>query len=172
MMLFFFSFGFFIFIYNFSLFAETQLNVNAAQVSYYIAWIGVIRVIIQTLLISRILKAFGEDYALRTGIIAMVISMVIFVISIDYLFVYVPLLFLSFGLGVGRPILTSKIVNSVTKRKTGTILGVNNSLNSIAQMITPIAGGLIIQYFPSQILPTISALFFLGILLFIKKNKS
>jgi DHA1 family tetracycline resistance protein-like MFS transporter len=53
--------GFFLFISNFSLFAQTQFHVNAEQVSFYMAWIGIVRVIIQTFLIARILRAVGEE---------------------------------------------------------------------------------------------------------------
>ena len=171
LMFFVYGLGFQLFISNFSLLAETQLHVDAAQVSFYMAWIGILRVIIQTVLIARILQTFGEDRMLRTGIVAMVISMLSLALSVDYLFVFVPLIFLAYGTGVSRPILTSKLVNSVTEKETATILGVNNSLTSLAQIITPIAGGFIIQYLPSQTLPILSALFFSSILLLTKQNK-
>ncbi len=100
----------------------------------------------------------------------MVISMVGLAFSADYLFVFVPLVFLAYGTGVSRPILTSKLANSVTQKETATILGVNNSLISLAQIVTPIVGGFIIQYLPSQTLPILSALFFSTILLFTKRS--
>ena len=162
--------GFFLFISTFSLFAETQFHVDADQVGFYMAWIGILRVIIQTFLIARILRALGEGRILRTGIVAMIISMVSIALSADYLFVFVPLLFLAYGTGVSRPILTSKLTNSVTKKETATILGVNNSLSSVAQIITPIAGGLIIQHLPSQTIPILSALFFASLLFFLRKR--
>ncbi|GAJ12961.1 unnamed protein product, partial [marine sediment metagenome] len=71
----------------------------------------------------------------------------------------------AFGTGVVRPILTSKLTKSVEKEETGSLLGVNNSLSSITQIITPILGGLILQYLPSQIIPAFSALFFFLIFL-------
>jgi MFS family permease len=94
----------------------------------------------------------------------------------NYWIVYLPLVFLSFGTGVVRPILTSKLTKSVEKEETGSLLGVNNSFTSIAMIITPILGGLILQFLPSQMLPAISALSFLLIFLiwrpgFEKSNK-
>ena len=149
---------------NFTLFAITQFKVDTSQVGLYLGWLGLIRVVIQTFFIARILRSMSEWSMLRTGIVSMIISMVVFVFSQEYLFVFVPLLFLSYGSGVIRPVLTSKLTNSVTKNKTATILGVNNSLTSIAQIITPIAGGFILQYMSSQIIPIISVLFFLILL--------
>ena len=162
--------AFFLFISNFSLLAESQFHVGADQVGFYTAWIGILRVAIQTFLIARILRALGEGSMLRTGIFAMAVSMVILAFSTDYLFVFVPLIFLAYGTGVSRPILTSKLTNSVTQKETATILGVNNSLTSIAQMVTPIAGGFIIQYLSSQTLPILSALLFSSLLLFLRNH--
>jgi predicted MFS family arabinose efflux permease len=169
-MFFIYNVGFHLFIANFSLLAETQFHVDADQVGFYMAWIGILRVVIQTVLIARILRALGEDSMLKTGIVALVISMVGIAFSPDYLFVFVPLIFLAYGTGVTRPILTSKLANSVTKKETATVLGVNNSLVSVAQIITPIAGGFMIQYLPSQTLPILSAVFLVSILLFLRNK--
>ena len=170
LMFFIYNVGFHLFIANFSLLAETQFHVNADQVGFYMAWIGILRVIIQTFLIARILRALGEESMLKTGIIALVISMLGIAFSPDYLFVFVPLIFLAYGTGVTRPILTSKLANSVTKKETATVLGVNNSLISVAQILTPIAGGFMIQYLPSQTVPILSALFLASILFFLRTN--
>ena len=135
------------------------------------AWIGVLRLVIQTVLIARILRAFGEKRILRTGIISMIVSMVSLAFSTEYLIVFIPLIFFVYATGVTRPILTSKLSNSVTKKETATVLGVNNSLTSVAQILTPLVGGFIIQYLPSQTLPLLSVAFF-TLLLFFLKNKS
>jgi DHA1 family tetracycline resistance protein-like MFS transporter len=162
--------GFFIFIANFSLFAQTQFRVGAEQVSFYMAWIGIVRVIIQTFFIARVQQILGEERLLITGIVAMLIAMLGLAFTAEYWFVFVPLFFLSFGTGVSRPILMSTLTNSVTRTETATILGVNNSLSSVAQIIIPIAGGFIIQHLPSQTIPILSAVFFTSILLFIRKQ--
>jgi MFS transporter, DHA1 family, tetracycline resistance protein len=165
-----FNTGFFLFISNFSLLAEAQIHVTADQVGFYMAWIGVLRVAIQTFLIARLLRALGEGSMLKTGIVAMIVSMVGLVFSADFLFVFIPLIFLAYGTGVSRPILTSRLTNSVPKKETATVLGVNNSLTSLAQIITPIAGGFMIQYLPSQLLPILSAIFFATLLLFVRNH--
>ena len=162
--------GFFIFIANFSLFAQTQFRVGAEQVSFYMAWIGIVRVIIQTFFIARVQQVLGEERLLITGIVAMLIAMLGLAFTAEYWFVFVPLFFLSFGTGVSRPILMSTLTNSVTRTETATILGVNNSLSSVAQIIIPIAGGFIIQHLPSQTIPILSSVFFTSILLFIRKQ--
>ena len=162
--------GFFLFIANFSLFAETQFGVSAEQVSFYMAWIGIVRVIIQTFFIARIQHALGEDRLLIAGIVAMLIAMVSLALTAEYWFVFIPLFFLSFGTGVSRPILMSALTNSVMRTETATILGVNNALSSVAQIIIPIVGGFIIQHLPSQTIPIVSAVFFVSILWIIRNR--
>jgi DHA1 family tetracycline resistance protein-like MFS transporter len=168
-MFFVYNIAFFLFMANFGLLAEAQLHVTADQVSFYMAWIGVLRVIIQTLFIARILRALGEKNVLVTGILSMAISMAVVAFSADYLFVFLPLVFLAYGTGVSRPILISQLTNCVTQKETATILGVNNSLTSVAQIITPIIGGIVIQYLPSQTIPIMSAVLFTSLILFVRK---
>jgi DHA1 family tetracycline resistance protein-like MFS transporter len=170
LMFFIYNMAFFLFISNISLLAEAQFHATADEVSFYMVWIGIIRVGIQTILIARILRFFGEKRALVTGVVSMTISMVTLAFSTEYLFVFVPLIFLAYGTGVSRPLLTSKLTNSVTQKETGSILGVNNSLTSVAQIITPILGGFIIEYSPSQTLPILSAIIFTLLILFLRNK--
>jgi DHA1 family tetracycline resistance protein-like MFS transporter len=170
LMFFIYTMAFFLFISNISLLGIAQFHVTAEQVSFYMVWIGIIRVGIQTVLIARILRFLGENRALVTGIFSMIISMATLVFSAEYLFVFVPLIFLAYGTGVIRPILTSKITNSVTQKETGAILGVNNSLTSVAQIIAPILGGFMIEYLAPQTLPLLSAIIFTLLILFLRSK--
>ena len=63
---------------------------------------------------------------------------------------YLPISFLAFGTGVTRPILTSKLTKAVKREETSSILGVNNALNSISQIITQILSGFILQFLPTK----------------------
>lgn len=154
------NFGFFLFISTFALLAEKQVNVTVQEVGFYMTWIGILRVIFQTALINPLLKKLSENTTLRLGIFAMIFTMTTLIFSTSYWIVYLPLSFLAFGSGVVRPILTSKLTKAVKKEETGSLLGVSNSLTSIGQIITPILGGLILHFLPSQILPTLSAIIF------------
>lgn len=154
------NFGFFLFISTFALLAEKQFNVTVLEVSFYMAWIGVLRVIFQSALINPLLKKLSENTTLRVGIFAMIFTMTFLIFSTSYWIVYLPLSFLAFGSGVVRPILTSKLTKAVKKEETGSLLGVSNALASIGQIITPILGGLILQFLPTQTLPFFSAVIF------------
>ncbi len=158
------TFGFMLFISSFALLAKKQIQVTSLILGYYLAWVGILRVILQSFFISPLQKKIGENKTLGIGILALFTSMVMLIFTTNFLFVYIPLIFLAFGTGVGRPILTSKLTKNVKREETGSLLGVNNALGSIAQIITPILGGVMIQYLP-QLLPASSAFFFLLIFL-------
>jgi len=160
MVFFIYSFGFFLFISTFALFAKKQFHIGVLEVSFYMAWIGVLRVIFQSVLINPLLKKLGENTTLRLGIFAMIFTMAFLIFSTSYWIVYLPLSFLAFGTGVTRPILTSKLTKAVKREETGSILGVNNALTSISQIITPIFGGFILLFPLTQTLPFISAVIF------------
>ena len=149
-----------IFITTFALFAKKQINVTVQELSFYMAWIGILRVIFQGVLINPLLKKLGENTTLKLGVFAMIFTMTFLIFSNSYWIVYIPLTFLAFGSGVIRPILTSKLTKTVKREETGSLLGVNNALISIGQIITPILGGLILLYLPSQMLPFFSAVIF------------
>jgi len=163
MFFFIYNLGFFLFINTFAIFADYQIHVTPQEVAFYMAWIGMLRVIFQSVLINPLLKKVSENITLKLGIFAMIFTMAFLIFSTDYWIVYIPLFFLSFGTGVVRPILTSKLTKAVKQEETGSLLGVNNSLTSIGQIISPILGGLILQFLPSQTLPTISAIIFVVI---------
>jgi len=134
--------------------------VSAQQLTIYVTWLGIFRVLFQSFLISPIMKKLGENTTLKLGIFALVFAMVFLIFTTNFWIAFIPISFLAFGTGVTRPILTSKLTKVVKREETGSILGVNTSLYSIAQIITPILGGLILKYLPPQILPLLSAIVF------------
>ena len=159
------NFGFFLFISTFALFAKNQIHTTPQEVAFFMAWIGILRVIFQSALINPLLKKLSENTTLKLGIFALIFTMTLLIFSNSYWIVYLPLSFLAFGSGVVRPILTSKLTKAVKKEETGSLLGVNNALLSIGQIITPILGGLILQFLPTQTLPALSSIIF--VLIFI-----
>ncbi len=160
LLFFIYNIGFMLFISSFPLFAKEQISIQAREVGFYMTWIGILRVVLQALAINPLIKKLGEDLILKTGMIALISCMAILSFSRDYLFGFVALAFLAFGTGVCRPIFTSKLSKSVEKKETGSLFGVNNALVSIGQIITPIAGGILLQYMPTPALPIISGFFF------------
>ena len=120
---------------------------------------------LQSFLMAAILKNISENTSLKSGISSLILAMIGLVLSPNYLFVFVPLVFVAYGTGISRPILTSKLTNSVPNTENATVLGVNNSLVSLGQILAPILGGAILEVFPPITVPLLSATVFVCILI-------
>ena len=151
------SFAFMLFISTLALYADSQLKVNALMLGLFMAFVGILRVIFQVTLNTRLQKRLGDELTLKIGVLTLIIAMVLLAFITEPLIVFIPLIFLAFGTGVVRPILTSKLSKSVEREETGALMGVNNALSSIAMIITPILGGALIFYVASQSVPVLSA---------------
>lgn len=146
-----FAFAFATFTSGFALFAERRLTFNghpfgAREVGYTFAYAGFLGIILQGGLIGRLVKRFGERSLVTAGLVSAAVGYALLGGAFG-----VPLLLLaatisSFGTGVLRPTLTSLITQQVDRREQGVVLGLNQSLQSVAQIIAPAVAGLLINH--------------------------
>lgn len=135
---------------GFALFAERRLTYDghpftSREIGWLYAYSGLIGIVIQGGLIGWLVKRLGESRLVR---ISWVFSVV------GYALVALPRQ-LGGMLGVGtlvtlghsscRPTLTSQISQCAGPREQGVVLGLTQSLNAIAQTLSPILGGLLID---------------------------
>lgn len=146
---FFFAFAFACFTSGFALFAERTLTwdgqpFGAKQVGYVFAYAGFLGIILQGGLIGRLVKRFGEVKLARAGFIAMSASYftLAFVRQLPELLVNGALG--AFGQGSLRPALTAQVTHHSGRDEQGLVLGITQSLTSVAQVAAPIATGFLI----------------------------
>lgn len=146
---FFFAFAFACFTSGFALFAERKLTwqgepFGAKQVGYVFAYAGFLGIILQGGLIGRLVKRFGEAKLARAGFVAMSASYftLAFVRQLPELLVNGA--FGSFGQGSLRPTLTAQVTHHSARDEQGMVLGITQSLTSVAQVAAPIASGFLI----------------------------
>jgi MFS family permease len=135
----------------FSLFAERRFTwddkpFDAEHVGYVFAYVGFLGIILQGGLIGRLVKRFGEPALIWAGFFSMAGGY----IALGFTY-HVPMLlavatFSSFGNGALRPALTSLITQSVSRSEQGVVLGLNQSLNSISQIVAPPLAGFLIDH--------------------------
>jgi DHA1 family tetracycline resistance protein-like MFS transporter len=146
-----FTLAFSMFMTGFPLFAERRYQwqdhpFGPKEVGYVYAYLGVLGVILQGGLIGRLVKAFGELTLVRAGFFLGMVGLA--ALGFTY---SVPLLLLvaalsSSGTGVIRPALTSLITQKADRSQQGVVLGLTQSLNSIAAIVAPAIGGLLIDH--------------------------
>jgi MFS family permease len=140
-----FTFAFSCFTSGFALFAEARFGWSAHQTGYMFAYAGLLGIILQGGLIGRLVKRFGEIQLALAGFIAAVIAYVMMGVAYTLVMIVITATINSFGNGVLRPVLTSRITQLVGRHEQGTALGISGSLSSAAMTLAPIAGGVMLN---------------------------
>jgi MFS family permease len=146
-----FAFAFATFTSGFALFAERRMTwhgqaFGAKHVGYVFAYAGFLGIILQGGLIGRLVKRFGEARLTRAGFAAMAggYGLLGFVRNVPQLLGCAT--FASFGQGALRPALTAQVTHNSGRDEQGTVLGVTQSLMSIAQITAPPITGFLIGH--------------------------
>jgi MFS family permease len=145
-----FALSFSTFISGFALFAERRYlwnghPVGVREVGYIFAFNGFIGIIMQGGMVGRMVKAFGEKKVVQVGFATSFLgyAAVGFTHTVGELLWVLALS--SIGAAGLRPALTSMITQRAGKREQGVILGLTQSLTSIAQIAAPILAGYLID---------------------------
>lgn len=173
-LLFYFSFS--AYMSGFALFVERRftfngLPLNAQQVGYAFTYFGFLQIIVQLVLMGRLVEKLGERKLARVGFISSAIGYVLLSVIPNPFWIALTGLFTSFGGGVLRPALTSEIAGQVKPNERGRIMGVNQTLQSCAQIVAPLISTTMIQgaeLFQWALLPALICFF--GVILASRKH--
>jgi len=140
-----FTFAFATFTAGFALFAERRLSYGPHQVGYIFMYSGFLGIIVQSVMRQgALVRGIGEVRLVTLGFLSAAIGYVLLGFSFGVALLLIAASFASFGTGILRPALTSLITQQVSRNEQGVVLGLNQSLLSIAQIAGPaIAGALI-----------------------------
>jgi multidrug resistance protein len=144
-----FSVMFGLFLSGFALFAERRFTTGGhafgpKEVGYLYAYSGFLGVIIQGGLLGRLVKRFGEQKLTVAGYACAAVGFLglSFVQPLSALLLVFS--FTAFGNSVLRPCLTAIVTHRCARREQGVVLGLTQSLYSIAMIVSPIASGWLI----------------------------
>lgn len=148
--IFLFYFAFSAYMSGFALFSERRFTfhgqpLNAQQVGYAFTYFGLLQIILQVGLMGKLVERFGERKLARLGFISSAIGYILLSIVSTPFWIALTGLFTSFGGGVLRPALTSEIAGHVSPNERGRIMGVNQTLQSSAQIIAPLLSTTLIE---------------------------
>ena len=134
---------------GFALFAERRFTwqgrpVTPREISFLLGYVGFLGIILQGFLIGRLVKRFGESALVSAGFISLVVGYLILGPCRDIPLLIVVSTISSFGNGVLRPTLSSLVSQNAGPEEQGVVLGLNQALNSVAQIFAPILGGILI----------------------------
>lgn len=147
----FFSFSFATFISGFALFAERRYTwhghpLGVKEVGYLFALSGFIGIIMQGGMVGRMVKRFGERRMVQIGFLTAGIGYA----AVGFTHTVWQLIWVSSLTSIGaaalRPALTSLVTQKAGRREQGLIIGLTQSLMSLAQIITPVISGILIEH--------------------------
>lgn len=115
------------------------------EMSYFFMYIGVVQIVLQGFLIGRLTKRIDEDYLIVLGSFLMAIGLLMMPL-LDNLAAFLFAITLnSSGLGILNTILPSFISKRTPSDEQGGMLGIAQSVASIARIPGPLIAGVIVE---------------------------
>jgi DHA1 family tetracycline resistance protein-like MFS transporter len=146
------SFGlsFAIFVSGFALFAERRFTwrgnpFGPAQVGYIWAYAGFLGIFLQGPALGRLVRRFGERNLSRAGFAAYAAGYTVLALSYSIPMLVAATTVSALG-SLVRPTLTSEITQVAPREEQGVVLGLTQSLTSVAQIAGPPLAGFLIQH--------------------------
>ena len=141
----FYSFAFTLFQSNFSLYAKEVLNLEVQATGLVLTYVGLLSVIVQGFAIGKLTKQFKERQLVVTSILLLAVSLLVWGFTKDIWLLLIILAPIALGAGILNTLLTSQITKAVYKEDVGGTLGLANSMQTMAQILTPGIGGIILS---------------------------
>jgi MFS family permease len=145
-----FAFSFAMFVSCLPLFVQRRLTFHGMpfgpqQLGYVWAFAGFLGILLQgPQTLGRLVKRFGEKSLLRTGFAGYAVGYVILALCHSLPVLLAATVVTSIG-GLVRPTLTSMITQATSRDEQGVVLGLTQSLTSVAQICAPPLGGYLIE---------------------------
>jgi DHA1 family tetracycline resistance protein-like MFS transporter len=135
---------------GFALFAERRYTWSGhpfgpKEVGYVFAFSGLIGGTLQGGALGVLVRRFGERSLLRASLLASGAGYILLAFAYSVPVLLISAAVAAFG-GVARPVITSLITQAATRREQGTVLGLTQSLTSIALIVGPLIGGILIEH--------------------------
>ncbi|MHA1471525.1 MAG: MFS transporter [Promethearchaeota archaeon] len=141
-----------------SFFSVNVLNLSVLDVSFVFMISGIFRAGVRFTLFKPAIKKLGEINAIRVGLVIFVVSFFLLGFSSNVVVIIIIFMFVSFAASLTRGPMNSKISQTASPKIQGKINGISSGLDSIAQIIGPIAGSFIISTLPPYWLGIIVAM--------------
>jgi DHA1 family tetracycline resistance protein-like MFS transporter len=135
---------------GFPLFAERRLTWHGLpfgpeQTGFFYAWAGFLGILTQGPALGLLVKRFGEEALNRVGFACYAVGYTLLAFAYSIPILALAATVTAFG-GLVRPTLTSLITKAAPRSETGSVLGLQQSLTSVAQIAAPPFAGFLIQH--------------------------
>jgi DHA1 family tetracycline resistance protein-like MFS transporter len=152
-----FSLAFAIFTANFALYSQYRLGLDDQATSYILTYVGLLVVLVQGLVIGRLTARFQERQLILWAAVLMVLSLLAWALAASVPLLLIVLVPLALAGGVLGTLISSLITKAVNPDEIGGALGLSTSLESLARVLAPAAGGYLLGQLGASSLGLVSA---------------
>jgi len=126
---------------TFALFAERSHGFHASSIGYVFAFVGIVLVIVQGFLVGKVVKKIGEHHIVPASLAIVAIGLLMIPATRSVAALLVANGVMAVGMGFNNPSLMSLISRYSSAEDQGGVMGLTQSLNSLARIIGPLWGG-------------------------------
>lgn len=170
------SLGFTFFTQFFAVYLIQDFAYSEKSIGLLFGWVGVWLAITQGVVVPRLSKRYSPQQVLTYSILALSVSLVLILIPSNDLLLYALNPLVALAQGITSPNLTATISMQANEDQQGEILGINQSMQSLGQLIPPLIGGYLITIDTTMPIWVGSGLILLGWVVFVvffgPKNKA
>jgi MFS transporter, DHA1 family, tetracycline resistance protein len=157
---------------NLALYTDRRWGFDARDIGWMLAYVGLVTIIFRGVLISKMIDKWGEKRLQTWGVLATMLGLVGFLGNGSLWELGITLSLFAFGSGVIRPLMMGNISRGVSGKEQGAIIGLTNSLGSLAQIVGPLIGGYLLTYlFPQSVIWMSLGIMGVGAWLILSKNR-
>jgi multidrug resistance protein len=132
---------------TFALFSERRFGFTAATIGYMFAFVGLVLAIVQGTLVGRAARRLTERRVVPMAILLLAAGLGFIALSRTVFFLTAASGLIAVGMGFNNPSLVSLISRLSSQDEQGGVLGVSQSLASLARVFGPAWGGFVFDRF-------------------------
>lgn len=137
---------------TFRLFTEDAFGMSIAGTGRVLGLVGVVSAAVQGGLIHRLSRRYGEPRLMRAGMLVLALGFAGIWWCTSFgpwarLTLYISACLTALGTGLFTPSVSSYVSRQAADTAQGSVLGALQSMNALARVLGPVAGGVLYQYF-------------------------
>ncbi|MBX2873829.1 MAG: MFS transporter [Saprospiraceae bacterium] len=160
------SLGFSFFTQFFSVYLIQEFSYSEKNIGLLYGWIGLWLAFTQGVIVRKLSNRFKSTQLLSVTILGLSLALLVLLVPSEAVWFYILNPFVAIFQGTTSPNMTSLISSQAGPERQGEILGINQSMNSLGQMIPPLIAGYINAIDTSLPLIAAAGLTFLGWIIF------
>jgi multidrug resistance protein len=146
---------------TFALFSERRFGFTALTIGYMFAFIGVVLSVVQGTLVGRVVRRIGERRVVPLAILVLATGLAAVAFAQSLVLLTLATGLIAVGMGFNSPSLMSLISRLSSRDEQGGVLGVSQSLASLARVIGPAWGGFTFDRYGIAVPFVVASLFML-----------